>query len=388
MAPHLYGAHVTLDCEACGFQATMRGDRPIENPLCPNCGAANSPGRLKRHPAPVVKVRELDQAPERWKVYAFFVQHAAAAKRVTVKRLVGMPGEELTISEGDLWVDGSRVVKNWNQQRQLAVMVRDFQFLPPGPSGTPLPPWETIGQPDDWSITASEIRHQPTGSTGQFARLEYVNWAGYHTGQSRFEPTPVMDAQPFDPLEAGSLTPVADLLLEAELDSVDADFRLEWRLFSEPLSIEFRASEQTLRIRAGEETVHESHWIPPPRGSVIGCSTFDRSVTVAINEKPLVQVPIRLTPTTDRDRLSRPLALEGGKGKLILKGMKLYRDVYYCDRSETKGTEGGGKRYRLGADEYFFLGDNPAESIDSRDWTSPGLNLKQIIGSVSGQTPK
>jgi hypothetical protein len=47
MAPHLYGIHSKLACEDCGFEAVLRGDRPIENPICPNCGAASRAEKLK-----------------------------------------------------------------------------------------------------------------------------------------------------------------------------------------------------------------------------------------------------------------------------------------------------------------------------------------------------
>ncbi|MFM7115656.1 MAG: hypothetical protein ACKO0N_03395 [Planctomycetota bacterium] len=383
MAPHLYGVHSKLACEDCGFETVLRGDRPIENPICPNCGAASQSEKLKTYPAPAVKVRALTKPPERWNVYAFFVRQPNGDKRVTVKRLAALPNEELAISEGDLWVDGKRVSKNWNQQRQLAVLMRDFQFLPREKSGNALLPWQIIGEEKSWTINREGICYRPGNAPDRTTKIEYTNWAGYHSGLPRFNPLPVMNALPFDPLEAGSLTPVHDLLLEAEITSAAGDFRLEWHLFSEPLTVDFLASQQKLSVRAGESLIHSFPWTPPPRGSLIGCSTFDRCLTVALNNKQLVQIPILLTPSADREQLSRPLALVGLDAELSLKGLKLYRDVHYYDRLGDAGPESEQRRYKLGRDEYFFLGDNPADSIDSRDWSSPGLSLKQVIGSVS-----
>ena len=37
-------------------------------------------------------------------------------------------------------------------------------------------------------------------------------------------------------------------------------------------------------------------------------------------------------------------------------------------------------QYRLAADEYFLLGDNPAVSVDSRTWKPPGISPKSFIG--------
>ena len=383
MAPHLYGVHSKLPCVDCGFQAVLRGDVPIENPICPNCGLTNRSAIIERCPAPAVKVRELTNLPERWNVYAFFVLQPNGEKRVTVKRLAGIPNEELTISEGDLWVAGKRVLKNWKQQRQLAVLLRDFQFLPRDDSGSDILPWQFFGEPNAWTIGRDGIRYRPLNSPDKLARIEYLHWAGYHSGQPRFASLPVMNAQPFDPLEAGSLTPVYDLLLEADIDSGNCDFRLEWRLFSAPLTVDFLASQQKLLIRSGEAILHSSKWDPPPQGSSLGCSTFDRCLTIAIDDRQLVQVPIALTPSADRNQLSRPFALMGLDTEFVLSGLKLYRDVHYADRLETAGGDSEKGRYKLGEEEYFFLGDNPADSIDSRDWSRPGLKLKQIIGSVS-----
>ncbi len=60
--------------------------------------------------------------------------------------------------------------------------------------------------------------------------------------------------------------------------------------------------------------------------------------------------------------------------------LKVWRDVYYLDpqglsRDWTAGA-------RLGADEYFLLGDNQPVSIDSRHWEPPSVLRRAIVGHV------
>jgi hypothetical protein len=82
---------------------------------------------------------------------------------------------------------------------------------------------------------------------------------------------------------------------------------------------------------------------------------------------------------------SRPLAI-GSQGLGIeVWDLKLYRDIYY---TPLRGAPPGGAerfaqtpQYRLGADEYFVLGDNSPQSSDSRErFDAPGIPRKLLIG--------
>jgi signal peptidase I len=117
MAPTLYGAHKDLVCEKCGFHYVVGASDDIAAPgqintharvhssVCPNC----------RYPQKILldEIFKGDRilvnkfpyevgTPDRWDVVVF--KYPEEAKTNYIKRLVGLPGEELKIDMGDVYV--------------------------------------------------------------------------------------------------------------------------------------------------------------------------------------------------------------------------------------------------------------------------------------------
>ena len=86
---------------------------------------------------------------------------------------------------------------------------------------------------------------------------------------------------------------------------------------------------------------------------------------------PLFQA-FDLEPVEKRPEVKSPLAIGVQGARVVVRDLKLYRDIYY--RSN------GGQPLQLGADEYFMLGDNSANSFDSRSWTIPGVPERNFLG--------
>src|SRR5262249_32121716 len=110
MAPTLLGWHRELVCPNCQYPFDVGIDEEgrAGSPVCPNCGEANF------DPVPALECggdRVLVQKflyefrpPKRWEVAVF--HYPGDPSQAYVKRVVGLPGESVRISDGDVYADG------------------------------------------------------------------------------------------------------------------------------------------------------------------------------------------------------------------------------------------------------------------------------------------
>ena len=81
-----------------------------------------------------------------------------------------------------------------------------------------------------------------------------------------------------------------------------------------------------------------------------------------------------------RAGVERPFQAQADGVQATLRRFRLYRDVHYTQQ----GTNAvRGKAVRLGADQYFMLGDNSPSSEDSRFWPDAGrVDADCLIGPM------
>ncbi|NMC19900.1 MAG: hypothetical protein GYA33_05705, partial [Thermogutta sp.] len=126
MVPGLIGGHYRVRCERCGrvFPVLpMPDEAPPAFGVCPYCGrrvtisdrnAARSMGDLVW----ILRSPFLFRRPGRWEAAA--LRDPSAASRMLVKRIVGLPGETVTIREGDLFINGGICRKPWPVLRAMS----------------------------------------------------------------------------------------------------------------------------------------------------------------------------------------------------------------------------------------------------------------------------
>ncbi len=125
MAPTLMGAHKDIQCEHCGQQYTSNASQEFDDEsvrrigrqvvvavasTCPSCRGTNAfnlrgnanHGTFSGDRILVSKFDYILSKPKRWDVFVF--KYPLDARMNYIKRLVGLPGEELLLQEGDVYV--------------------------------------------------------------------------------------------------------------------------------------------------------------------------------------------------------------------------------------------------------------------------------------------
>jgi signal peptidase I len=101
----------------------------------------------------------------------------------------------------------------------------------------------------------------------------------------------------------------------------------------------------------------------------------DRRASLALNGK-LVLAPADMPAETKRGEVKRPLQLGVRGCRVVVRNLKLYRDIHYTQA----GRHGTRVPAKLGPTEFFMLGDNSGNSQDSREWPEPGVPEADFIG--------
>ncbi|MBS0202960.1 MAG: signal peptidase I [Planctomycetes bacterium] len=145
MAPCLLGFHKQVECPKCKqsfpFGVAYDTDAPDEadellrarsRAVCPNCGQSgidlSDVPRNHGDQLLVNKQAYVYRSPNRWEIIVF--RNPAKPTEAYVKRVVGLPGEQLQVNEGDVYVDGRLMRKTYEQQRAMRILVHDHDHRP------------------------------------------------------------------------------------------------------------------------------------------------------------------------------------------------------------------------------------------------------------------
>jgi signal peptidase I len=411
MAEALLGMHRSAVCGDCGYCFTCGTDvLPVAaRAVCPNCGYMDND--LQAIPDVAGDSVLIDRAafshraPQRWKVVAF--RRPTQADQLSVKRVVGLPGESVEIRHGDVYVDERIQRKNLFQQRALAVLVHDADFQP---SRNP-------ASQSRWRADRSDSRWHGSGGRftcdreaegvkkrSSFSAETGIDWLTYHHGHSmaslgegeggkldagstQFSESAVMDLCGYNqsqPRREEDVHPVTDLMLSFRLHRPPGSGAL-WIRISDgrdtfQTRLQFSVAGQHYQVFCnGKSIPGASGEVMPSGEELVEVSLIDQQFLLAFDGQPVLTWPYD-RPDGPGSPQSSPVAIGSQGVGATVYGLRLLRDVYY---TEPAGADTGRRhgRVHLAAGEYYVLGDNSPISDDSRTWPGSGaVDVKLLVG--------
>lgn len=359
MAPALIGPHAAATCPDCGITVRYSLEHAPSRPVvCGNCGCDAFQNDFAEHDGDQAAIDQQFRsvgAHSRWKMLAFVDPQDPT--RLTVKRLVGLPGEAISIENGDVFADGERIEKSLAELLAVAIPVHDDRH--------------SLAHQDRWQWEGSAKTRQ----------LVYHHWRCFASPLGARGASPIQDAYESNQGLSRSLNIVADIGCICTVQSRGSqNFGFTFRQLEPPIHVQFDFSRQTLVARVGEKTfatVRLDHYQNAAQFRLI-MAWCDGRLLVGINNRAVLQA----RPDFENLRTvetSTPLAFELPADSIRVANMRVFRDIHYLP---PRGFSGKWRQQEGIADNRLFvLGDNSPDSRDSRYWKT-GLTEEQVVGEV------
>ena len=392
MAPALLGHHRSTTCPSCGYPIDVGlGGRERDTTGCPNCGfedvsLAGCPAVAGDHV--LVNKNVFDwRRPRRWEMAVF--RSPLDPTRTFVKRVVGLPGETVQVVDGDVYRFGKLARKSLTEFKAMRIPLCDYTFRP-SPDGWAYR-WEVLGvaasvhdeyldlaagsEPDryQWLVYRNS---RPGGTKARTIADEY-SYDGRDGGGSA---EPVHDFQMECDLEVrggdgwvalGITDGHDDLLAELPVGPLKEGTRLR-QLPPEPVTRsggspgQERAARRIADVPDGGALLQAAptFGLAPGKSYHVELAFVDRRLTLTVDGRCPFE-PVDQEAVPERGAVARPVRLGARGADVRVRGFRLFRDVHYT----AAGRHGVRAPVRLGAGEYFVLGDNSPSSDDSRFWS-------------------
>ncbi|MBI2807462.1 MAG: hypothetical protein HYX68_20965 [Planctomycetes bacterium] len=359
MAPALLGNHRQCACPRCGQVVAVgrhtddpmgTGDpRFYRNAFCPTCGnyplAVHQGAEVQGDQVTVDRTAYVRRPPSRWEIVVFRL-----LSNLFIKRLIGLPGEVIRIHAGDVYVNNQVCRKTLDEARRMRVLIEDKG------------PGVGLGNRVVSGILPAALKCEPI-------RDEYAYNAGLHASselvhdfmvESEIEILSGRGAVSLRLCDGGDW--VETLLPVGETGPIEA---FAWPLNNPEHTRKFADSPVRLALHPG-------------RRYRVEMALIDRRCSVAIDGKTLLVVD--LPESGKRAGVSRPFVMQLDGVRVRVLRHRLFRDIHYGQQGRNAVQ---GKSVRLGPDQYFMLGDNSANSEDSRYWSNRGrVGSGDLLGPV------
>ena len=405
MAETLRGAHVRQLCRACGWTFDFGPAEPgpptgegfvlPARAKCPNCGLETTPtpaDTLPRAGDRLLVEKWLFAAglckPQRWDVIVF--RDANAPQQHLIKRAVGLPGETIELRDGDLFINGKIAHKPRHVQDVLWSIVYDQNHAPRTGGRSSGPRWiAESSKASGWTgLEDRVLRCDPNAGSGTIAfhassGSDYFrDMLGYnHRSDEHF---------------------VGDLRVQFEITTSDREFRCTIERPGADLILTLGVdSVHAFELEAGgvdDAAVWSGSWgssdLSRTRPIGVEFAFVDRRAYLVVNGQVVIDSDSELDNLADTGDRGEPIGVTLRASRACeIHNLRIDRDVFYSRSNQTRRATPGDP-FKLEQGEYFVLGDNSADSHDSREWRSNSggpfgrvragtVRAEQIVGKAS-----
>ena len=424
MAETLRGSHFRVRCGQCGYRydhdfisanyglsntANPAKKLPIMHPdpsqpgafsssRCPSCGHFEPPLFLdnakrlytvqnnRTQPPFMRTVFKGDQIfvlksvyqffePKRWDVIVF--KNPTDPRINYIKRCVGLPGEELVIFDGDIYINGQIQRKPEKVQEELWMIIYNNDYQPARPNEKSFnghfwkQPFENV-ESSKWNLSENPAVFTLNANDNRVHRIRYNDEQGNDFRASYGYDNPLtypqmpicsdLMVQYYPAMEGQSMSGVQirkyGTTYQGQINS-DGSMEIS-RLAS---------NGQPVSLQKGQCLPQELQKITRFR-----FATVDHQVVLEYGSTTLVHDLGTGMDAAGTDRDIHPEVQIFGTGQLQLSHIALYRDIHYLSGEDSDHVLRGsqGTPMHLEDDEYFACGDNSPYSLDSRMWDSTG----------------
>jgi signal peptidase I len=316
--------------------------------------------------------------PHRWEVMVF--KYPVDTSRNYIKRVAGLPGETIRVFGGDLYVRTAHSDPQWQIARkpwnvQEALWRKRYTLSDSGQS------YWAPSNPAAWTIRGDDFAVSADGSGDGEYLIYQREILAYEAREFEESHRPFVRIPTSDLMVQFHLIPEGPAEVEVALDCTTT-FAYEEQTVHWTVRLPFGAGgpARPMLLRDGREVRPEESQpftCTDGKPSLVQVCHVDQSLVVRVDGRQVLSHPYDSTQGVEDSHWSpehRSAAKIGCRtGRALFRDPAIYVDVHYTTHPNENAVQAP---FTLKDDEFFVLGDNSANSNDSRAWgVVPRRNL-------------